>query len=1458
LANGSVGPNTITFDAAVNGGTITLRMGELVITDSVSINASSLTNGITIDASGNDPTPTQDNGDGSRLFNIDDANDANLIDVSISGLTLINGDTIAQGGAILSRENLTVARSTLTGNVTTSGGIAGGGAIYSAPRTGAVLANSLRVTDSIINANRANSEGGGIRKRFGSLIIERSTISGNRAGAAGGGISAADGGTTQISETTIRDNVAVGMGEFDGGGGLFLFNDAATITNSTISGNSATLAGGGIWSNTDLTGLNLSISGSTISGNTASGRGGGIYNFDGLITVEHSTITSNTAPVGSGGGIDSSGNTNTRTEIEGSIVAGNVGSDVDFGPGESNSFQSNGYNLLSTGNALAAFNSNGDSIVVNPMLLPLANNGGPTQTHRLQFGSPAINAGDPDFAEAADFDQRGSGFPRLVFGRIDMGAVEFGEQLPTNLVVDFAGDEFDGDFEPGDLSLREAIWVSNIDPEVRSITFASNLSGATLVLDMGELAITDSVTINASSLANGITIDASGNDPTPTQDNGDGSRVFNIDDANDANFIDVSIEGVTLTGGDENDSGGAIFTRENLTVERSTITGNITTRGNDGSFGGGGGIFSTDGTLTVLDSSFSHNRAVNGEGGAIRKRFGALSIERSTISQNIARTAGGGFSAADGNVAVQVRDSVVSGNSTTGPDFGGGGVFVFTASATITRSTISDNSAVGGGGINGRNSVVNLIDSTVSGNTASRGGGGVYIRIGTLNVTQSTISGNTASGDGGGIFSLNSNCSASNSTISKNTAGTVVEGPGSGGGIYLGGTGTARLDHVILADNTDHSAASPDLDATTAATVPTFSVLHSLIGDNTGSGLSAAPLGSPDLNGNLIGDPTASGVIGPRLRPLADRGGLTQTHALSFDSPAINAGDPAATGEGVPPFDQRGGPFDRVANGRIDIGAFEAPATAFRDNIGFQQNVLERNDDLSTEELVSIGFDINFFGAIFSQLFVNNNGNVTFGQSLSTYTPNSLLTTNRIIVAPFWADVDTRGIGSVTYGQDVVDGRAAFGVNWSDVGYFGSQSDKVNSFQLVLIDRSDLAPGAFDFEFNYAVVEWESGNASGGMDGLGGNSARAGFSNGSNRSFELPGSDVDGAFLDSNSATGLIHNSRGSDIAGRYRFVVRNGVTDLSAANDGTSTLAGTAVTIDVLANDETFEGLLDPTSVTIVGQPGHGVVTVHPVTGAISYTPDSSFVGEDSFTYTVANDSGSVSNEATVTVQITPPIEAPDAEEPPPPPEPPVEVPQLPPLPPQSAQLSLLLLSEPIVPIVPSSVEYGSNGYYAPPQQQGAVSVAGGSPQAVDAAFANDEVSEPFLLTGFLDFVEPEMLVVDLGDEPPAQVGSEPSRAAGVRENEKEPAAAAPSLDQIGAGGGPEGESDGAVLYMKPPLEATPEPSSMVTQGLAVATFVATHWRWFASTAAVMLLTGAAWKSRSTWLRAARKPRSR
>lgn len=236
----------------------------------------------------------------------------------------------------------------------------------------------------------------------------------------------------------------------------------------------------------------------------------------------------------------------------------------------------------------------------------------------------------------------------------------------------------------------------------------------------------------------------------------------------------------------------------------------------------------------------------------------------------------------------------------------------------------------------------------------------------------------------------------------------------------------------------------------------------------------------------------------------------------------------------------------------LSVGAGVAAMRA-----GFDSNTLARNDDGSTG-LVDIGFTANFFGTDFTSLFVNNNGNLTLDAPLSVFTPFDLISTGRVIVAPYFADVDTRQAGDpVRYGAGVVGGRPAFGASWRNVDCFSSSPSRTvrNFFQVILVERSDISAGDFDIEFNYDQIQWETGQASGGsFECQGGASARVGFSNATGipgTFFELAGSGVNGAFLDSNLETGLVHNSLNSSVVGRYIFPVRAGVPITERDSDG-------------------------------------------------------------------------------------------------------------------------------------------------------------------------------------------------------------------------------------------------------------------------------------------------------------------
>ena len=183
----------------------------------------------------------------------------------------------------------------------------------------------------------------------------------------------------------------------------------------------------------------------------------------------------------------------------------------------------------------------------------------------------------------------------------------------------------------------------------------------------------------------------------------------------------------------------------------------------------------------------------------------------------------------------------------------------------------------------------------------------------------------------------------------------------------------------------------------------------------------------------------------------------------------------------------------------------------FGGEAGFGTDSLPLNDDGSSASIdVSAAFPagLNFYGRSFSAVFVNNNGNITFNAGLSAFTPQAFPVASEPMIAPYWGDVDTRGAGRPAMNGvywTVLSGQ--FIATWWNVGYYNSHTDKLNSFQLILTDRSDVGAGAFDVEFRYARCEWTTGDASGGSGGLGGTPAQAGFDAGNLMDYyAIPGS----------------------------------------------------------------------------------------------------------------------------------------------------------------------------------------------------------------------------------------------------------------------------------------------------------------------------------------------------------------
>jgi hypothetical protein len=386
-----------TIDASGISGTITLTSGELVVSNGVSI-------------TGPGPDQLAINGNhASRVLSIGPG-----VTVTVSSLTITNGSTAAPGGGIYNGSaTLTVSNCILSGNASTNWG---GGGIYNDGFGFNNRGARLTVVNCTFSSNVGKSVAGGIfndgrNGGIATLEISGSTFSGNAASLYGGGIyssgSAAGSATLTLRFCTFDGNVAS-----NAGGGIYNDRGTLEIANSTLSGNSTLVngsGGGGIY---NLHGT-LTVSNCTLSENVAA-EGGGIENngfgFRAKLTIVNSTLSGNSANVG--GGILIYGSDGGSIMTIGNSILNSNSAVGPFASGGSililnGTVTSLGYNLCSDdgGGVLTA---TGDQINTDPMLGQLQDNGGPTFTHALLCGSPAIDKGKNFAGDTTD--QRG--FPR--------------------------------------------------------------------------------------------------------------------------------------------------------------------------------------------------------------------------------------------------------------------------------------------------------------------------------------------------------------------------------------------------------------------------------------------------------------------------------------------------------------------------------------------------------------------------------------------------------------------------------------------------------------------------------------------------------------------------------------------------------------------------------------------------------------------------------------------------------------------------------------------------------------------------------------------------------------------------------------------------------------------------------------------------------------------------------------
>jgi len=563
--------------------------------------------------------------------------------------------------------------------------------------------------------------GGGIFTRGVTLLLNNCTISGNFAGA-GGGISNED-GTVTFTNCTLANN--------SGGGAI---QNAAAFASSRVS--------------------NIHLSNCTFSGNTGSAAGAAISNINSVSDFIDARVDLTSCTV-NGNGIagnydiyDQSNNHHTQISITNCILNKCPMRYDSVGAGSGGIFSS-GYNL-SSDNGSGILNQGTDQINTDPGLDPLGlqNNGGPTQTIALTWGSLAIDKGK---SFGLTKDQRGvsrpydnSSIPNASGGDgSDIGAYEAPQdpvQGGSNYIVTNYNDHDDGVCSGADCTLREAVNRANAVSGANTIIFTH--AGGTVTLTQGELAVTDSVAING---FGNVTV--SGNGASRIFDFTDGSSTLNFLTIRDGfNQINNIIGGNT---------GGGVFNSATLHVNgcvfaNNHVVGGAGFGGAPGNVGQGGAIYNS-GTAFIDGSAFVQtNEATGGQGGNSLGRggsgrggygqggalfndaSGSLTVTNCTFSQNIAMGGNGGSGGTNGGDG---------GN-------GNGGAIFNLGTMTVMSATIDGNSGGSGTpGTGGTNGVLGL------------GSGGVAVSSGTATMTNNIIAGNVGFNGGGndadGAFASN-------------------------------------------------------------------------------------------------------------------------------------------------------------------------------------------------------------------------------------------------------------------------------------------------------------------------------------------------------------------------------------------------------------------------------------------------------------------------------------------------------------------------------------------------------------------------------------------------------------------------------------------------------------------------------------------------------------------------------
>ncbi len=788
-------------------------------------------------------------------------------------------------------------------------------------------------------------------------------ISGNNASRIFNTSSAATGTAVTVRDLTLTEANTSGTG-----GAILAIDEALTLINCAFSGNIAFVSGGAVAILGSLNGT-LAATDCSFTGNSAiTGAGGAIANFAGngvKTTLQRCTVSGNTAL--QAGGLFAG----TYLLVENSTISGNVATGTAFGYG-GGGIRTEGFfaaGTLTVRNTTISGNSAGGE-------------GGGIRIANAGSGTLVVQNSTITENKAAS---SGGGIARSGSGSISLeSSVVSGNSATTGPDISSAGT----------VNVKTSAIGSGLG-------FTKTDQGGNLALGtnikLGPLANNGGLTLTHLPAGDSPVIDAGSNPASLSSDQrGAGfPRAIGVVDIGTVEVLNLVVRNVadsglgslrqtiahanTHPGADTITFDPAVFaTPQTITMlgTEMAITDSATIIGPAAALTINAGakslhftVFGT-GTLSVSISSMTLTNGTSGRGGSIEIANEIVTLSKMTLSGNSAAGDGGAITIGAGAV-VTIEDSTITGNSTKSSGEGGGINIDTMGKLTMLRCNLSGNTAgSNGGGIYfSTGGTLVMVDCTVSGNkgntaASGQGGGGIYLYNTTATIRNSTISGNLASHGGGiGVFGGGTTV-IQNSTIAFNTATNI------GGGIIRTSTAAVTVESTIVGNNS--APTGPDVNGT----IDTMN--SSLVKNFSGLTITTG-------TGNLF-------MVDAKLDSLTNNGGATLTHALLAGSPAINTGSNPANLT----TDQRGSGFSRVDGSGIDIGAFETQLINFMvtnaNDSGagsLRQAVLNANS-VSGSDFVT--FDPAFFAT--PQVINITTGEIAISEGVSIVGPTAKLTIN--------------------------------------------------------------------------------------------------------------------------------------------------------------------------------------------------------------------------------------------------------------------------------------------------------------------------------------------------------------------------------------------------------------------------------------------------------------------------------